>query len=254
MKNSQYPPLLQRESWTRLVPFKEQKYHRTPSESIANVFTPTAADLKINKLKQPTRKPPARSITGPIRSSKTVARLTGELKDITSTTDVGVPPDRPKSPSLQINESLSFPEEPNEYDLERFDYYVQNEINKKDLLELDPNCFLKMVSLADKEAASRYQASKIATQKMISNTDLKHSSRPTTPEHWIHTAKDTSKETITDDIVADLEAEISQDFEQSQRKAIVSYILEDPEERKRIKIQTIPKFHQANHQSPCAMA
>jgi len=37
-------------SWTQAAPFKEQKYHRTPSESIANNYTPTASDLKLKDL------------------------------------------------------------------------------------------------------------------------------------------------------------------------------------------------------------
>lgn len=37
-------------SWTLAAPFKEQKYHRTPSESIANNYTPTASDLKMKDL------------------------------------------------------------------------------------------------------------------------------------------------------------------------------------------------------------
>jgi len=37
-------------SWTLAAPFKEQKYHRTPSESIANNYTPSASDLKLKDL------------------------------------------------------------------------------------------------------------------------------------------------------------------------------------------------------------
>lgn len=37
-------------SWTLLAPFKEQRFHRSPSESIANNYTPTAADLKVREL------------------------------------------------------------------------------------------------------------------------------------------------------------------------------------------------------------
>ncbi|KAH3867058.1 hypothetical protein DPMN_030183 [Dreissena polymorpha] len=37
-------------SWTLAAPFKEQKFHRTPSESIANNYTPSASDLKMKDL------------------------------------------------------------------------------------------------------------------------------------------------------------------------------------------------------------
>ena len=37
-------------SWTLAAPFKEQKFDRTPSESIANVYTPSASDLKMKEI------------------------------------------------------------------------------------------------------------------------------------------------------------------------------------------------------------
>jgi len=37
-------------SWTLAAPFKEQRYHRSPSESIANNYTPTVQDFKIKEL------------------------------------------------------------------------------------------------------------------------------------------------------------------------------------------------------------
>ncbi|CAH2307188.1 dynein heavy chain 3, axonemal [Pelobates cultripes] len=50
LKHSHYPPLMQSTSWTLAAPFKEQRYHRNPSNSIANNYTPTARDLKLSKL------------------------------------------------------------------------------------------------------------------------------------------------------------------------------------------------------------
>jgi len=50
LKNSIHPPIMQGMSWTLLSPFKEQRHHRTPSESIANNYTPTAADIKIQDI------------------------------------------------------------------------------------------------------------------------------------------------------------------------------------------------------------
>jgi len=49
-------------SWTRAAPFKETAHARTPSESIANNYTPSANSLKIRnlaKLQTPVR-PPSR--------------------------------------------------------------------------------------------------------------------------------------------------------------------------------------------------
>lgn len=42
-------------SWTLAAPFKEEKFHRTPSESIANNYTPSASDLKLKDLPKLTR-------------------------------------------------------------------------------------------------------------------------------------------------------------------------------------------------------
>jgi len=37
-------------SWTKAAPYKETPFHRTPSESIANNYSPAAQNLKINTL------------------------------------------------------------------------------------------------------------------------------------------------------------------------------------------------------------
>jgi hypothetical protein len=48
--NSHHPPLMQFRSWNLAVPYKEQQYAHTPSESIANNYTPTASELKLKFL------------------------------------------------------------------------------------------------------------------------------------------------------------------------------------------------------------
>ncbi|XP_021267492.1 dynein heavy chain 3, axonemal isoform X1 [Numida meleagris] len=50
LKSRCYPRLMQEASWTLAAPFKEQSYHRSPSDSIANNYTPTAQDLKLKNL------------------------------------------------------------------------------------------------------------------------------------------------------------------------------------------------------------
>lgn len=57
MRNSEHPPLMNQFSMTRAAPFKEQKHARTPSEAIANNYSPIARDLKIRTLPK-TRFPP----------------------------------------------------------------------------------------------------------------------------------------------------------------------------------------------------
>jgi hypothetical protein len=50
VNNSKHPPLMQSKSWNLAVPFREQRYSHTPSESIANNYTPSANELKLKTL------------------------------------------------------------------------------------------------------------------------------------------------------------------------------------------------------------
>jgi hypothetical protein len=43
---------MQNKSWNIAVPYKEQRFFHTPSESIANNYTPSANQLKIKNLVQ----------------------------------------------------------------------------------------------------------------------------------------------------------------------------------------------------------
>lgn len=52
VNNSKHPPLMQPRSWNLAVPFREQRYSHTPSESIANNYTPSANELKVKSLPQ----------------------------------------------------------------------------------------------------------------------------------------------------------------------------------------------------------
>ncbi|XP_033109913.1 dynein heavy chain 3, axonemal-like [Anneissia japonica] len=67
LRNSEHPPIMRGKSWTLASPFKEQKYHRTPSESIANNYTPSANNLKIRSLPKISL---ARSCTQPSMTKK----------------------------------------------------------------------------------------------------------------------------------------------------------------------------------------
>lgn len=43
-------------SWTKAAPYKETPFHRTPSESIANNFSPKAQNLKLKTLSRQRQK------------------------------------------------------------------------------------------------------------------------------------------------------------------------------------------------------
>lgn len=50
-KHAEHPPMMKNiGSWTQAAPFKEEKYHRTPTECIANNYTPSARNLRIQNL------------------------------------------------------------------------------------------------------------------------------------------------------------------------------------------------------------
>nr|XP_006123874.1 dynein heavy chain 3, axonemal-like [Pelodiscus sinensis]XP_006123875.1 dynein heavy chain 3, axonemal-like [Pelodiscus sinensis]XP_025040824.1 dynein heavy chain 3, axonemal-like [Pelodiscus sinensis]XP_025040825.1 dynein heavy chain 3, axonemal-like [Pelodiscus sinensis] len=67
LKNSYYPPLMQRVSWTLAVPFKEQRCFRSPSDSIANNYTLTARDLKLKDLHKMVPLAMARAVLGSVK-------------------------------------------------------------------------------------------------------------------------------------------------------------------------------------------
>ena len=94
------------------------------------------------------------------------------------------------------------------------------------------------------------QASNQHSQSSNQHLQNQDDSRPTTPIDWIHTAKETSQEHLTDELFEQLRLELNDDFNFSQRQAIVDYILKDPQERKRLKIKQIP----IEFQTPCIRA
>ncbi|KAG2455582.1 DYH3 protein, partial [Polypterus senegalus] len=66
LRHSFHPPILQSTAWTLAVPFKEQRHHRSPSDSIGNNYTPSASKLKIKDLhKKPFSVRTAASVASP---------------------------------------------------------------------------------------------------------------------------------------------------------------------------------------------
>ncbi|KAM8766604.1 dynein axonemal heavy chain 3-like, partial [Acanthopagrus schlegelii] len=138
LRHSHYPPILQANSWTLAVPFKEILLHRTPTESIGSHYSPQAQDLKINKLKHRQRTlrqslakparlpaiPPGRKlpIKGSRRDTSPQASLSPQPKPGSS--NICTPSSRPMSPKEQLDIMCSQEEkmkakqrEPNEKDL-----------------------------------------------------------------------------------------------------------------------------------------
>uniref|UniRef100_A0A3Q3X6X1 Dynein heavy chain linker domain-containing protein n=1 Tax=Mola mola TaxID=94237 RepID=A0A3Q3X6X1_MOLML len=114
--HNRYPPLLQSSSRTLAAPYKEQRYSRTPSESIGNNYTPQAQNLKVRKLKQ---------------KRHTRQCLEKELDPSNFFTPV-IPP---MSPTRQLDimqrqekKMRAMEREPTERDLKRYMYYINNGI------------------------------------------------------------------------------------------------------------------------------
>ena len=56
-KKTDRPPIINTASYTLASPYKEQRHHRTPSESIANNYTPTVQHLKIKEIARRLKRP-----------------------------------------------------------------------------------------------------------------------------------------------------------------------------------------------------
>jgi hypothetical protein len=52
----EYPPILQKNSWMRAAPYKQEFTDLSPSENIGNHYSPPAARFKLKELKAPPRK------------------------------------------------------------------------------------------------------------------------------------------------------------------------------------------------------
>ncbi|XP_077979573.1 dynein axonemal heavy chain 3-like isoform X2 [Glandiceps talaboti] len=259
LRNSEHPPIMKGTSWTLAAPFKEQKYHRTPSESIANNYTPTASDLKIRSLPKipmlsrahtqpaitrkrahspnrfsprspPPKLSPRNGINGTFNgthaiegmSEPTTKKLPGlgqkaktfmgrpkqnGVDDMSWKTEL--PPSRPMTPVEQLDIMLD--EErvenesvglPSERDMERYHYYITKGVNAT---MLAPQPLDMMPHIKDR-----------LSQKIKEDPDLDYMQK-------------------------DLVEEVNEDFDFSLRKSIVDYILKDPDEKKRLHIDWIPR-------------
>ncbi|XP_066465573.1 dynein axonemal heavy chain 3 [Tiliqua scincoides] len=237
-RSSHYPTLMQRASWTLAAPFKEQRYFRSPSDSIANNYTLTARDLKIKDLQKafsPARMKQAfgpmkqRLESPPEKKPKLSPRSDGEFDRVTTesqvcTTEMNLSQTRIKVPELEaIRYSDSQPLTPEEQfvvmlhkeeqmsrleipptktDLERYCYYIHKGIRKD------------MLALQNKE---------------VMDSILQH-----IPNHFLENPN-------LEALLSSLREEIQDDYHVWLMKDIVDYILMDPEERRRLFIHSIPQ-------------
>ncbi|XP_053190892.1 dynein axonemal heavy chain 3 [Scomber japonicus] len=214
LRHSHYPPILQSNSWTMAVPFKEQRYHRTPSESIANNYRSRAQDLKINKLQQRRQtlrqslaKPAGTSPTPPGRRQVITPRRRYRPKS--RPRNLPTPSSRPMSPKEQLDIIHSKEEkmrttqkEPTEKDLERYLYYITTAVPTSVLAPQPCQQMMNIMSLLPSKTDDYSKDIKILRAKM--------------------------------------EEEVKRDYYFSLKKSIVDYILMDQSERQRLSISSIP--------------
>jgi dynein heavy chain len=208
VQNGQHPPLMQFRSWNLAVPYKEQRFAHTPSESIANNYTPTAAELKLKLL--PAKKFKSSSLS---KSSdfQTDFQPRFNKRDVQHhrADPSQYPPSRPMSPIEQIElmeaierETNKILKDPSDIDLERYYFYADKGTDRTMIAELPNDQFAKFYKLIAAELTSSPKVAEIKKQ---------------------------------------LHEDVTSDYVSSMKKSIVDYILMNPEERQRLKIEWLPK-------------
>ncbi|XP_010216373.1 PREDICTED: dynein heavy chain 3, axonemal [Tinamus guttatus] len=219
IKNSYYPPLMQRVSWTLAVPLKEQPYFRSPSDSIANNYSLTARDLKMKNV----HKVESSSVASvsPGSAKQRAASPTPALLSSSELFSLYVPGHMPGSNVIYYTDNQPLtPEEqldvmhlhekerhkrekpPSENDIERYCYYIHNGV-KEDMLEPQDKEVMNVVL-------------KRIPAHILTNPDLEN-------------------------LLGSLKEEIKADYRIHLMKAIVDYILMDPAERERLFIGNTPR-------------
>uniref|UniRef100_A0A8B9NTX8 Uncharacterized protein n=1 Tax=Apteryx owenii TaxID=8824 RepID=A0A8B9NTX8_APTOW len=214
LKNSYYPPLMQQVSWTLAVPFKEQRYYRSPSDSIANNYTLTARDLKLKNVHKVESSSMASASLGSAKSTPTLLNSSEpfslyvpghvpELNVIHYTDNQPLTPEE-QLVIMRLHEEKIYKQEkpPSENDIERYCYYIYNGVQED------------MLAPQDKE---------------VMNVILKH-----IPAHILTNPN-------LENLLESLKEEIKADYRINLMKAIVDYILMDPTERERLFIGNTPR-------------
>ncbi|CAF4568450.1 unnamed protein product [Rotaria sp. Silwood1] len=224
LHHNTHPPLVQPDSWTVAAPFKEQKHVRTAVESIANNFSPQAQRLDIRKLPQAKQTIPypgdgyyrgvedflkrTREEPGTPRWIQKKQKRAQDFRKEKAEKWV-MPPSRPISPTEQLNmlswldtEELHHIPEPKKEEIERYWYYISKGVQSR---------------MIAPEPADQYNKFCLHLSSKFTQPSLK----------------------ILHD---ELKNEIHTNYDLAVRKAVVDYILLDPHERKRVKIQNVPKI------------
>ncbi|XP_065680811.1 dynein axonemal heavy chain 3 isoform X1 [Hydra vulgaris] len=204
-KHGMYPPILKKKSWNRAVPYKEMSYYRTPSESIANNYTPTIQNLKIKELHKLDAN---NNYISDKFYQKQNQKLIGEKETLDSKADSS---SRPQTPIQQLSiikknymiENQRYTE-PNSEDIQRYHYYILHGVSTQDICPLDT----------------------VMVDRVISEC--------------LSTHYDLQKYSV---LISNLKEEVHYDYEISCKKSIVDYILKDKNECQRLNIGSVPLVH-----------
>ncbi|XP_032823200.2 dynein axonemal heavy chain 3 [Petromyzon marinus] len=225
MHSNAHPPIMLSASWTQAVPYKEQSYHRTPSESIANNYTPSVSSLRLQALARryeppaphsrtarhssprkapsPTRSPLSPRKVAPLRDKtrSAIRRKDPSLRDVEI--DAPMFPDAQHS-IMMCQEQMEVERRgiPSDKDLERYYYYVVHGVYGN--------------MLAPPESGQWERVLRLLPERLVGDHTL---------------AK----------MLPDLRDESVGDYDFSLRRAIVDYILEDPAERRRLRVASVPR-------------
>eukprot|EP00117_Sycon_ciliatum_P023820 scpid1450/ scgid20157/ Dynein heavy chain 3, axonemal; Axonemal beta dynein heavy chain 3; Ciliary dynein heavy chain 3 len=228
-----YPPIMQNCSWTKAAPFKEERFARTPSESIANCFSPQLADVRIRDMRRSLRQ--SRKHKEPFYGKHDV------LKRFLPPLPAPYPPgyhrtQRRQSKSTRAHASppMSPAEQrrarthmdqwetqrdgvPTDSDIERYSFYLE-----------------RGVSVNDVEPLAREFFDSILRQEPIKSAyeEVEDPARAYMYRSGALVAKNY--------VVRQLMSEVEKDYNKAMRKVIVDYILMDVEERKRLRIVYTP--------------
>ncbi|XP_068100920.1 dynein axonemal heavy chain 3 [Hyperolius riggenbachi] len=242
LKHGNFPPLMQSQSWTLAAPFKEQRFHRNPSNSIANNYSPTARNLKLGEISKKATSPrPSTAKISPRNKSPAYS----------ASKDAPVVQKKPKlSPRSKNN-------------AERWAVTRESTIqpmSDENTLQMDTTVFSESLPLSPEE---QLQIMLIHEQEMENQFE-----KPTQKDleryfHYIHHGIQTEmlapqereqmdriltsvpsqllKNPALEKPLQEIKGEIEYDYFTSLRKSIVDYILKDPEERNRLFIANIPR-------------
>ncbi|KAG9476993.1 hypothetical protein GDO78_002401 [Eleutherodactylus coqui] len=209
LMHSNYPPLMQSKSWTLAAPFKEQRYHRNPSNSIANNYSPTARDLKLGEISKKIPSPRPNTAKTWITARYNALEPLSVDEHIPQIEITTYPESRSITPEEQLRIMLQHEADiekkqnkPTQRDLERYFHYIHHGIQAE------------MLAPQEKEQMDRILTN--VPSQLLRTPALKKS-------------------------LQEIEEEIAHDYCLSLRKSIVDYILKDPEEKDRLFIGNIPR-------------